>query len=79
VRQSRARTINSQSPGRQAKKVGAAIVIVMSKYQSTTTGSMPITTPTTSTAYNSGTASAFGMAAPQKYREEAKLLREQRC
>ena len=34
---------------KQAKKVGAAIVVVMSKYQSTASGAMPLTLPTTTT------------------------------
>jgi membrane-associated protease RseP (regulator of RpoE activity) len=44
----------------RAKKVGAAVVIVGSKYQSTVTGVAPVTTPTTSTAFSNGTASAYG-------------------
>ena len=44
----------------QAEKVGASNVLVTSKYQSTVQGSMPITTPTTSTTYNSGMVNAYG-------------------
>ena len=44
----------------QAEKIGAAYILLASKYQSTVRGTMPITTPTTSTTYNSGTVSAYG-------------------
>lgn len=44
----------------QAKKVGASHVLLTSKYQSTASGAMPLTTPTTTTTYHSGTASAYG-------------------
>ncbi len=44
----------------QAKKVGAAVVIVLSKYQSTATGAIPITTTTPQTTYNNGTVTAYG-------------------
>lgn len=44
----------------QAKKVGAAVVILSRNYQSTATGAIPITTPTVTTAYNSGTVNAYG-------------------
>lgn len=38
----------------QAKKVGANRVLLASQYRSTRSGAMPITTPTSSTAYTSG-------------------------
>lgn len=44
----------------QGRKVGAEFVILRSKYQSTTTGAIPITTPTTQTSYTSGTVNAYG-------------------
>ncbi|HEY1722211.1 MAG TPA: PDZ domain-containing protein [Magnetospirillaceae bacterium] len=43
----------------QAKKVGAAQVILWSRYQSTESGVMPLTAPTVSTAYSNGTVNAF--------------------
>ena len=46
----------------QAKKVGAEIVVLYSKYQSTATGAIPITTPTQQTSFTSGTVNAFGSA-----------------
>jgi hypothetical protein len=45
---------------KQAKKVGAAVVLITSKYRNTETGALPITTPTTQTSYTSGTMNAFG-------------------
>jgi len=44
----------------QAAKVGAQVVLVSSKYSHTVSGAIPITTPTTSMAYTSGTATAYG-------------------
>jgi S1-C subfamily serine protease len=44
----------------QAKKVGAEVVLVSSAYQNTISGSIPVTTPTVSTSYNSGTVNAIG-------------------
>lgn len=46
----------------QAKKVGAAVVVVSSAYTGSVQGAIPITTPTTSTSYSQGTATAFGPA-----------------
>lgn len=43
----------------QAKAVGAAYVAVSSEYQSTRSGSIPITTPTTTTAHSSGNVSGY--------------------
>lgn len=44
----------------QAKAVGAAIVLLRSKYQSTKSGAMPLTLPTSQTTYSSGTFNSFG-------------------
>lgn len=44
----------------QAKTVGAAVVVLAAKYQSTATGAVPITTPTTQTTYSSGTVNTYG-------------------
>lgn len=46
----------------QAKKVGAAVVVVSSQYTGTVQGAIPITTPTSMTSYSQGTATAFGPA-----------------
>lgn len=43
-----------------AKKLKARFIVVGVQYTGTNTGSIPITTPTTSTTYSSGTASAYG-------------------
>ena len=51
---------NEQQLLSQAKKVGAEVVLVASKYRNTVNGAMPITTPTTSTSFSNGTANAFG-------------------
>jgi membrane-associated protease RseP (regulator of RpoE activity) len=45
---------------RQAKKVGAEVIVIHQKYRNTVTGSIPVTTPTTATAYTSGSVNAFG-------------------
>ncbi len=44
----------------QAKKVGAAVVLISSKYQNTVSGALPLTLPTATTSYSSGTVNAFG-------------------
>lgn len=45
----------------QGKKVGADLVVIVNpQYTGTETASIPITTPTTSSAYSSGTATAYG-------------------
>jgi hypothetical protein len=44
----------------QAKKIGANRFIIEAKYRSTQSGMMPITTPTTSTSYTSGTVRSTG-------------------
>jgi hypothetical protein len=44
----------------QAKKIGANRFIVEAKYRGTRSGVMPITTPTTSTSYTSGTVTSSG-------------------
>ena len=45
----------------QAKAVGADLVVIFSpKYTGSTTSSVPLTLPTSTTSYSSGTATAFG-------------------
>jgi serine protease Do len=44
----------------QAKKVGAAAILIGAKYRNTETGSIPITTPTATTSYSTGNVNAFG-------------------
>jgi hypothetical protein len=44
---------------KQAKEVGAAVVVIASKYRNTQIGQLPITTPTTTTSYSSGNVNAF--------------------
>lgn len=44
----------------QAKKIGAEMVLLSTKYAGTVRGVMPLTIPQTSTTYSSGTATAYG-------------------
>lgn len=44
----------------QAKKIGAAYVVVSRKYTNTVQGVVPITVPTSQTSYSSGAVNAFG-------------------
>jgi len=44
----------------QAKKVGAQVVLISSKYTHTVTGAMPLTLPNNSTSYSTGSATAYG-------------------
>lgn len=44
----------------QAQKIGAHAVLVSNKYSHTISGSMPLTVPTTSTSYSTGSATAYG-------------------
>lgn len=53
-------TATREAAIQEAKNVGAAIVLVTAKYQSTATDSIPITTPTSTTSYSYGTMNAFG-------------------
>jgi hypothetical protein len=46
----------------QAKKVGAAVIVISQRYQNTVSGAIPITTPTSTTSYTSGTANIYGTA-----------------
>lgn len=46
----------------QAKRVGAAIVLISTKYQSTATGAVPYTTTTPQTVYTSGIGNTGGAA-----------------
>lgn len=49
----------------QAKKVGADLVLILNpKYTGSVTSAVPITTPTTTTSYSSGTATAYGPGGP---------------
>lgn len=49
----------------QAKDVGADLVLILNaRYTGSVTSSIPITTPTTTTSYSSGTATAYGAGAP---------------
>jgi hypothetical protein len=45
---------------KQAKKVGASIIVVSQKYQNTVSGSVPLTRPTSTTSFSSGTANISG-------------------
>jgi len=45
---------------KQAQKLGAHAVLTRRAYSSTSTGVMPITTPTTSTSYTTANATAYG-------------------
>jgi membrane-associated protease RseP (regulator of RpoE activity) len=44
----------------QAKSVGAAVVAITSKYQSTATGAFPLTLPNNTTSYTTGSANVVG-------------------
>jgi hypothetical protein len=44
----------------QAKKVGAAFIVIQSKYRNTETRAVPVVTPTTTTVHDSGTVNASG-------------------
>jgi hypothetical protein len=49
----------------QAQAVGADLVLILNpKYTGSVTTSIPITTPTTSTSYSSGSATAYGAGGP---------------
>lgn len=49
----------------QAKEVGADLVLILNpNYTGSTTSSVPITTPTTSTTYSNATATAYGRGGP---------------
>lgn len=49
----------------QAQDVGADLVLILNpRYTGSVTSAMPITTPTTSTSYSSGTAIAYGAGRP---------------
>lgn len=50
---------------KQGIKVGADLVVILNpEYQGSTTASVPITTPTTTTSYTNGTATAYGSGGP---------------
>jgi len=50
---------------RQGIAVGADLVVILNpRYTGSFTSSVPVTTPTTSTSYSSGTATAFGPGGP---------------
>lgn len=44
----------------QAKAVGASHVLLVTEYERTVSGVLPMTTPTTQTSYTSGTVNAYG-------------------
>lgn len=44
----------------QAKKIGAHVVLVASKYTHTVSGAVPLAIPQTTTSYSSGSATAYG-------------------
>ncbi len=48
----------------QAQKIGAHVVVASSKHDSTVSGVMPLTMPTTSTSFTTGNATAFGAGGP---------------
>lgn len=49
----------------QGKEVGADLVLILNpNYTGSVTSSIPITTPTTSTTYSTGTATAYGRGGP---------------
>ena len=50
---------------KQGIKVGADLVVILNpEYQGSTTANVPITTPTTTTSYTNGTATAYGSGGP---------------
>lgn len=51
---------NTKNAVTQAKKAGAEIVLVYSKYTNTVSGSLPFTTPTSSTTTTTGRGSVYG-------------------
>jgi membrane-associated protease RseP (regulator of RpoE activity) len=56
---------SDESAIEQGRAVGADLVLIMSpRYTGSVTTSVPITTPTTSTSYSSGTATAYGPGGP---------------
>ncbi|RYG28974.1 MAG: PDZ domain-containing protein [Burkholderiales bacterium] len=44
----------------QAKKIGATHIVMSAQYARTVSGAIPMTVPTTTTSYTSGTATAYG-------------------
>jgi hypothetical protein len=55
----------------QAKKVGAAVVLVASRYTSTETGALPLVLPNTSTTYVNGT---YGSATATTYGSQTVMM-----
>jgi len=56
---------SDDSAVRQAQRVGADIVVILDpQYTGSVTSSIPITTPTTSTAYSTGAATAYSPGGP---------------
>jgi hypothetical protein len=53
-------TVSEKQVKDQAKKIGAQIVLVGSRYTHTMSGAIPITVPNVSTSYSTGTATAYG-------------------
>ena len=56
---------SEDSAVRQGKEVGADLVLILNpRYTGSVTSSIPITTPTTTTSYSSGSATAYGAGGP---------------
>lgn len=56
---------SEDSAVRQGQKVGADLVLILNpKYTGSVTSAIPITTPTTTTSYSSGSATAYGRDGP---------------
>lgn len=59
------RSETEDSAVHQAQAVGADLVLILNpKYTGTITSNIPITTPTTTTSYSTGRATAYGAGAP---------------
>ena len=56
---------SEESAVRQGQEVGADLVLILNpKYTGSVTSAIPITTPTTTTSYSSGSATAYGPGGP---------------
>lgn len=53
-------SVSDRQIRKQAEKIGAAAVLVSSKYAGTVTGAVPVTLPHNSSSFTTGTATAFG-------------------
>jgi hypothetical protein len=52
--------VNADQLQTQAKAVGAHLVLLKTAYKDTVTGAIPLTVPTTSTSYTTGTGTVYG-------------------